>query len=167
MIREPGPCTVRGRRSCIHPIWTESRQRECGLTISSAPPPVCSPARASLLTGTIPSAHGVHDWLRSGNVDGEKFAAQGKENPYGGYVSERKPIAYLEGQTAYRYTGGKRIPMRPFREMASGGQRSDAARFFQMVHHRERRSLLLSSGYCGERKYYGGARQVYHGDHHG
>ena len=63
--------------------------------------PVCSPARASLLTGTIPSAHGVHDWLRSGNVDGEKFAAQGKENPYGGYVSERKPIAYLEGQTAY------------------------------------------------------------------
>ena len=63
--------------------------------------PVCSPARASLLTGTIPSAHGVHDWLRSGNVDGEKFAAQGRENPYGGYVSERKPIAYLEGQTAY------------------------------------------------------------------
>ncbi|MCB0088696.1 MAG: sulfatase-like hydrolase/transferase, partial [Caldilineaceae bacterium] len=25
--------------------------------------PVCSPARASLLTGKIPSQHGVHDWL--------------------------------------------------------------------------------------------------------
>ncbi|WP_130859614.1 sulfatase-like hydrolase/transferase [Gracilibacillus phocaeensis] len=26
--------------------------------------PVCSPARASLLTGKMPSQHGVHDWLR-------------------------------------------------------------------------------------------------------
>jgi arylsulfatase A-like enzyme len=32
--------------------------------------PVCSPARASILTGRIPSQHGVHDWIRSGNVDG-------------------------------------------------------------------------------------------------
>jgi choline-sulfatase len=30
--------------------------------------PVCSPARASLLTGDIPSRHGVHDWIRAGNV---------------------------------------------------------------------------------------------------
>lgn len=26
--------------------------------------PVCSPARASLTTGRMPSAHGVHDWIR-------------------------------------------------------------------------------------------------------
>ncbi len=30
--------------------------------------PVCSPARASLLTGRIPSQHGVHDWIRGGNI---------------------------------------------------------------------------------------------------
>lgn len=63
--------------------------------------PVCSPARASLLTGRIPSAHGIHDWLRCGNLDAELFAAQGKENPYGGYRDEQKPIRYLEGQTTY------------------------------------------------------------------
>ncbi len=30
--------------------------------------PVCSPARATLLTGRIPSQHGVHDWIRKGNM---------------------------------------------------------------------------------------------------
>lgn len=30
--------------------------------------PVCSPARASLMTGEIPSQHGVHDWIRDGNI---------------------------------------------------------------------------------------------------
>lgn len=31
--------------------------------------PVCSPARASLLTGRIPSQHGVLDWIRQGSED--------------------------------------------------------------------------------------------------
>ncbi|MBL4574621.1 MAG: sulfatase-like hydrolase/transferase [Opitutaceae bacterium] len=30
--------------------------------------PVCSPARASLLTGRIPSQHGVHDWIAAGDT---------------------------------------------------------------------------------------------------
>ena len=44
--------------------------------------PVCSPARASLMTGRIPSAHGVHDFVPVGNIP-------------------PNPIRYLEGLTCY------------------------------------------------------------------
>jgi len=50
--------------------------------------PVCSPARASLLTGRIPSQHGIHDWLRSGNSTLEKEGVG-------------QPTEYLRGQTGY------------------------------------------------------------------
>ncbi len=52
--------------------------------------PVCSPARASLLTGRIPSQHGVHDWLAAGNT-------VAKYEPY----RRGQLIAYLEGIPAY------------------------------------------------------------------
>ncbi len=60
--------------------------------------PVCSPARASLLTGRIPSAHGVLDWLRSGNLDKDALGDK-KDDPY--YTCEEKPIRYLEGMLTY------------------------------------------------------------------
>jgi choline-sulfatase len=44
--------------------------------------PVCSPARASILTGKLPSQHGVHDWIREGNMP-----------PYA--------AAYLDGMRCY------------------------------------------------------------------
>lgn len=47
--------------------------------------PVCSPARASLLTGRIPSQHGVQDWLR-----------QGLGESHGDI-----PVEYLEGIVGY------------------------------------------------------------------
>lgn len=46
--------------------------------------PVCSPSRASILTGLIPSQHGVHDWLREDDVSPSAPA-----------------VSYLEGLTTY------------------------------------------------------------------
>ncbi|NLO37768.1 MAG: sulfatase-like hydrolase/transferase, partial [Clostridiaceae bacterium] len=63
--------------------------------------PVCSPARASILTGNIPSDHGIHDWIRSGNLDKSEMDRLGIVNPYGGYTDETKPIQYLAGQRTY------------------------------------------------------------------
>lgn len=63
--------------------------------------PVCSPARATLLTGTIPSAHGVLDWLRGGNLDRERIPAEMVSNAYADFSDEHKPIQYLAGKIAY------------------------------------------------------------------
>ncbi len=74
-----------GNRDAVTPnidrLAREGMQLKCFYCAS----PVCSPARASLLTGTMPSMHGIADWLRLGNV-----AAGGDE-----------PIEYLKGQTSY------------------------------------------------------------------
>lgn len=62
--------------------------------------PVCSPARASIITGKIPSQHGVHDWIRGGNAHGsvleEAFKPVIKD-----YKSNDVPIQYLEDHKAY------------------------------------------------------------------
>lgn len=59
--------------------------------------PVCSPARASILTGTMPSCHGVLDWLDGGNVRSDLPQIQGVKE----FQFETKPVAYTEQLTAY------------------------------------------------------------------
>ncbi len=54
--------------------------------------PVCSPARASFLTGCMPSVHGIQDWLRSGNIT----VADGVT-----WSGADRPIDYLRGLTGY------------------------------------------------------------------
>jgi arylsulfatase A-like enzyme len=56
-----------GNNEIITP--TLSRLAKEGTTFTNAVcnTPVCSASRASLLTGRVPSQHGVHDWLSGGN----------------------------------------------------------------------------------------------------
>ncbi|MGQ9632521.1 MAG: sulfatase-like hydrolase/transferase [bacterium] len=54
--------------------------------------PVCSPARASILTGRIPSQHGIHDWIRKGNMKAV--------DPEAGWDDD-KAIEYLKGMSGY------------------------------------------------------------------
>lgn len=61
--------------------------------------PVCSPARASILTGKMPSAHGVWDWLRAGSVDREALPAHLRNHPY--FQDDQVAVQYLEGQQTY------------------------------------------------------------------
>ena len=59
--------------------------------------PVCSPARASILTGRIPSQHGVHDAIfKGGLVDNSK---EPRELP--GIPQDDRAIEYLAGLQAY------------------------------------------------------------------
>ena len=59
--------------------------------------PVCSPARASILTGRIPSQHGVLDYIRSGNVSKEKLDPSIQLL----LPEETTATEYLAGQPAY------------------------------------------------------------------
>src|SRR5690625_703772 len=61
--------------------------------------PVCSPARASLLTGKIPSGHVLHDWVRSGNIDSNLLSEE--QQQMGIFSDENEPIQYIENHTTY------------------------------------------------------------------
>ncbi len=60
--------------------------------------PVCSPARASVVTGTMPSCHGVHDWIAKGNMDTDKYPNMKNHSRY---KNSDVGIDYLSGQKTY------------------------------------------------------------------
>lgn len=62
---DQGAWSLGSRMPELHTPTLDRLQRE-GTTLDRffCASPVCSPARASIATGRMPSAHGVHDWLR-------------------------------------------------------------------------------------------------------
>ena len=78
--------------------------------------PVCSPARASILTGQMPSQHGVQDFLRSGNsaelpADGERIQyLEGRQT----YVQMLRDNGYDCGLSGKWHLGDAVIPQAGF-----------------------------------------------------
>ena len=72
--------------------------------------PVCSPARASVLCGKMPSGHGVLDWISKGHINYEDVASDLRK----AHQDPRAPWEYawskqqLEGDEAIRYMEGLR-----------------------------------------------------------
>lgn len=60
--------------------------------------PVCSPARASIITGQIPSAHGIQDWISGGNLDAWKYPQMSKLEDFN---MQDRAIDYLKGKRTY------------------------------------------------------------------
>ena len=79
--------------------------------------PVCSPARATLLTGAIPSHHGIHDWIRSGNWDSSRkkaCARAGYLDDHTGYSDILSENGYVCGISGKWHLGDSGSPQKGF-----------------------------------------------------
>jgi arylsulfatase A-like enzyme len=81
--------------------------------------PVCSPARATLLTGRIPSRHGVHDWLAAGNTTAKyEPAGNGRLIEYlrgiPGYTDHLAAAGYRCGLSGKWHLGDCHHPQKSF-----------------------------------------------------
>ncbi len=89
--------------------------------------PVCSPSRASFLTGRIPSQHGVHDWIREGNVGPDAASYLADEVTYTDVLAEHGWTCGISGKW---HLGNSQVPQHGFSHwflhQSGGGKYNDA-----------------------------------------
>ena len=73
--------------------------------------PVCSASRATLLTGRIPSQHGVHDWIRDGNVGADAIRYLESEVAYTDIMARN---GWTCGMSGKWHLGDSQIPQNGF-----------------------------------------------------
>lgn len=90
--------------------------------------PVCSPARATILTGRMPSAHGVHDWLAAGNTTKKYEPKSSRLIQYlkgiPGYTDFLSKNGYICGISGKWHLGDSHHPQKGFKfwkTFAKGG----------------------------------------------
>ncbi len=89
--------------------------------------PVCSPSRATFLTGRISSQHGVHDWISGGNVGEDAASYLEEEITYTDVLAENGWTCGISGKW---HLGNSRIPQHGFAHwfvhQRGGGKYNDA-----------------------------------------
>jgi len=93
--------------------------------------PVCSPARACLMTGKIPSQHGVHDWICSGNMPPHASRYLEGQRCYTDILAENGYVCGLSGKW---HLGDSMTPQHGFSHwfcMPKGGSKYNDAQMIR------------------------------------
>ncbi len=107
--------------------------------------PVCSPSRATILTGKIPSQHGIHDWIREGNVGPNSIKYLERETCYTDILAKNGWSCGISGKW---HLGASQIPQHGFTDwyvhQKGGGDYNKA----EMVKDGQ---LIIENGYITDR----------------
>lgn len=69
--------------------------------------PVCSPSRATMLSGRIPSQHGIHDWIKKGDVGSTAIRYMPSDISYTEILARNGYVCGLSGKW---HLGDSQIP---------------------------------------------------------
>jgi arylsulfatase A-like enzyme len=100
-----------GNREIITPHLDRLAQEGLRLTNFFCASPVCSPARASILTGKIPSQHGVQDWIRDGNTGAGSIDYLAGHTAYTDILAQH---GYACGISGKWHMGNSQLPQKSF-----------------------------------------------------